>query len=170
MYKRILVTLDGSPLSEEVLPQVERLVAGTYASVTMLRVAELPEQTVAGRVETPTPLVIAGSGPALTTEIKLRLAETRGQAFGRVKDEMKSYLDGKALALRAKGIEVESEERLGDPAEEIIDYARTHDVDLIMMSTHGRSGLGRMFFGSVAGRVLMSGVKPLLLVRPDGLE
>ncbi len=170
MYKRILVTLDGSPLSEAVLPQVERLVAGTDASVTILRVAELPQQTVAGRVATPTPLVIVGSGPAVTTGAKLRLAETRGQAFRRVKDEMKSYLDEKGSALRAKGIEVESTGRLGHPAEEIIDYARTHDVDMIMMSTHGRTGLGKMLFGSVAGRVLLSGVKPVLLVRPDGLE
>ncbi len=170
MYKRILVTLDGSPLSEAVLPQVERLVAGTDASVTVLRVAELPEQTVAGRVETPMPVVIVGSGPALATEAKPRLAETRGQAFRRVKSEMKIYLDDKVRALRAKRIEVESASRLGHPAEEIIDYARTHDVDMIMMSTHGRSGLGRLFLGSVAGRVLLSGVKPVLLVRPDGLE
>ncbi len=170
MYRRILVTLDGSPLSEEVLPQVERLVAGTYTSVTLLRVAELPEQTVAGRLEVPMPMVIVGGGPAIVTGTKLRLAETRGQAFRRVKDEMKSYLGEKARALLAKGIEVESAVRLGHPAEEIIDYARTQHVDLIMMSTHGRSGLGRMIFGSVAGRVLLSGVKPVLLIRPDGLE
>lgn len=170
MYRRILVTLDGSRLSEAVLPQVERLVAGTDASVTMLRVAELPEQTVAGRVQTPTPLVIVGAGPAMTTKTEPQLAETRDQAFRRVKDEVKGYLDEKVRDLRAKGIEADSATRLGHPAEEIIDYAQTHDVDMILMSTHGRSGLGRMFFGSVAGRVLLSGVKPLLLVRPDGLE
>ncbi len=45
MYNRILVTLDGSPLSEAVHPQVERLVTGTDAAVTMLRVAEAPERT-----------------------------------------------------------------------------------------------------------------------------
>ncbi len=170
MYKRILVTLDGSPLSETVLPQVERLVAGTDASVTMLRVAEPPEQTVAGRVETPTPLVIVGSGPALTTKTEPQLAETRGQAIRRVKEEAEAYLNEKARALRAKGVKIDSATRLGHAAEEIIDYARTHDVDMIMISTHGRTGLGKMFFGSVAGRVLLSGVKPILLVRPDGLE
>lgn len=170
MYKRILVTLDGSPLSEAVLPQVERLVAGTDASVTMLRVAEAPEQTVAGRVKTPTPLVIVGSGPALTTKTEPQIAETRGQAIRRVKEEAEAYLNEEARALRAKGIEVDSATRLGHAAEEIIDYARTHDVDMIMMTTHGRTGLGKMFFGSVAGRVLLSGVKPILLVRPDGLK
>ena len=122
------------------------------------------------QLEAPTRLVIVGSGLALATEAKPRLTETRGQAFRRVKDEMKSYLGEKARALLAKGIEVESAVRLGHPADEIIDYARTHEVDLIMMSTHGRTGLGRMIFGSVAGRVLLSGVKPVLLVRPDGLE
>ncbi len=170
MYKRILVTLDGSPHSEAVLPQVERLVAGTYTSVTLLRVAVLPEQTVAGRVETPMPVVIVGSGPAVTTKTEPQLAETRGQAIRRVKKEVEAYLNEKARSLRAEGIEVESAGRLGRAAEEIIDYARTRDVDMIMMSTHGRTGLGKMLFGSVAGRVLLSGVKPVLLVRPDGLE
>ena len=61
MYKRNLVTLDGSPLSEPVHPQVERLVTGTDAAVTMLRVAEPPEQTVAGRVEAPTPLALGAA-------------------------------------------------------------------------------------------------------------
>ncbi len=170
MYKRILVTLDGSPLSEEVLPQVERLVAGTYTSVTLLRVAKLPEQTVARRVQTPMPAVIVGGGPALTTKAEPQLAETRGQAIRRVKEEAEAYLNEKARPLRAKGIEVESAARLGHAAKEIIDYARTHDVDLITMSTHGRSGLGKMLVGSVAGRVLLSGVKPVLLFRPDRME
>jgi nucleotide-binding universal stress UspA family protein len=149
---------------------VERFVAGTYTSVTVLRVAELPEQTVAGRVETPMPIAIVGSGPAVTTKTEPQLAETRGQAIRRVKKEVEAYLNETARSLRAEGIEVESAARLGHAAEEIIDYARTHDVDMIMMSTHGRTGLGKMFFGSVAGRVLLSGVKPVLLVRPDGLE
>ena len=70
MYRRTLVTLDGSPLSEGVLPQVERLVAGTYTSVTLLRVAEQPEQTAAGRLEAPTPPVIVGSGPAISAATK----------------------------------------------------------------------------------------------------
>ncbi len=170
MYKRILVTLDGSPLSEEVLPQAERLVAGTYTSVTLLRVAELPEQTVARRVPTPMPAVIVGSGSALATKTEPHLVETRDQAIMRVNEEVEAYLNEKAHPLRAKGIEIESARRLGHPAKEIIHYAQTHDVDLIMMSTHGRSGLGRMFLGSVAGRVLMSGVKPVLLIRPAGLE
>ena len=170
MYRRVLVNLDGSPLSEAVLPQVEQLVTGTDTSVTLLRVAELPEQTVAGRVEPPMPLVVTGSGPAVITRPELRLVETRGQAFMRVKDEVKGYLEEKAHALRAEGIEVETVSRLGPPAESIIDYAATHDVDLIMMSTHGRTGLGRMLFGSVAASVLKSGVRPVLLVRPGGLE
>lgn len=173
MYGRILVTLDGSPLSEAVLPQVEQLVTGTDTSVTLLRVAELPEQTVRGKVEAPPPLVVVGGGTAVITEIaepELRLVETRGQAFERVKEEIKGYLSEKAHALRNKGVEVDSESRLGPPAESIIDYAATHEVDLIMMSTHGRTGLGRMLFGSVAASVLKSGVKPVLLVRPGGLE
>ncbi len=123
MFRRVLVTLDGSPLSEAVLPHVAQLVSGTDTSVTLLGVVE-----------------------------------TRGQAFMRAKDEVKGYLEEKAHSLRAKGIEVETVSRLGPPAESIIDYAATHDVDFIMMSTHGRTGLGRIIFGSVAGSVLKSGI------------
>jgi nucleotide-binding universal stress UspA family protein len=57
-----------------------------------------------------------------------------------------------------------------DVAAEIVDYAEVNDVDLIAMSTHGRSGVGRWVFGSVAGRVLRGTTKPILLVRPSGAQ
>jgi nucleotide-binding universal stress UspA family protein len=53
-----------------------------------------------------------------------------------------------------------------DAAAEIVDYAEVNDVDLIAMSTHGRTGVGRWVFGSVASRVLRGTTKPILLVRP----
>jgi nucleotide-binding universal stress UspA family protein len=166
MYRRILVTLDGSKLSEAVLPLLEQFVTGTDASVTILRVAELPEHTTVGASKAPESLASVGAGPGTISGPVRRLVETRGQAVGRVRDEVEGYLEEKARALRAKGIEVESANRLGHPAEEIIDYATSHEVDVIMMSTHGRSGLGQVLFGSIARRVLSSGVKPVLLVRP----
>jgi nucleotide-binding universal stress UspA family protein len=66
-------------------------------------------------------------------------------------------------------VDVDTEVAMGDPVEEILRAARTSGVDLLVMATHGRTGLGRVMFGSVASRVVSSGVKPVLLVRPATL-
>jgi nucleotide-binding universal stress UspA family protein len=59
--------------------------------------------------------------------------------------------------------------QFGNPAERIVSYARRPEIDLIVMATHGRTGLRTVIFGSVAGRVLFSGARPVLLVRPGKL-
>jgi len=170
MYKRILVTLDGSPSSEAVLPQVERLVAGTDARITLLTVAEYPEPIVDQAPEPEQTLVlVATKAPTVRAGPQpVRYAETVDQAYERVKEEMERYLEQKAHPLRAKGMAVETVVRFGDPALVILEYARTHD--LIMMASHGRTGLARLIFGSVAGRILERGLKPVLVVRPDNLK
>ena len=113
-------------------------------------------------------LPAALTGSATTAGAEPRLVETVSQAAERVKRELERYLEERGRALQAKGMRVDSVVRFGDPAEEIIACARTHKVDLIMMATHGRTGLSQVIFGSVAGRVLTSGVKPMLVVRPNG--
>jgi nucleotide-binding universal stress UspA family protein len=55
---------------------------------------------------------------------------------------------------------------LGKPADAIVEYVSKNPVNLIVMSTHGRSGLGRWVFGSVAERVLLGVTSPILLIRP----
>ena len=167
MYKRILVTLDGSPLSEAVLPQVEQL-DGASVRVTLLTVAEPPQATAAP----PHPLVVAGAAaPGGTATVPpARTAETRDQAIQRARAELAAYLEEKAGPLRSKGIRVETEVRFGEAVEEILASSREHEVDLIIMATHGRSGLAQAVFGSVASRVLGSGVRPVLLVRPGSLS
>jgi nucleotide-binding universal stress UspA family protein len=80
------------------------------------------------------------------------------------------YLEGKAVELRAKGADVKVAVVFGEPVEEILAAAREKDVDLIMMATHGRSALARVIFGSVASRVVGSGVRPVLMVRPRELK
>lgn len=177
MYKKVLVTLDGSELSEAVLPQVERLVAGTDAQVTLLRAMALP--TASGERVVESVLEVAGSPsvrlglgqPSLMGEPALKDGETLDQAMERIEHEMEAYLEERAQRLRAKGVKVETVVQFGDdPAGTILDYARSQDFDLIMMASHGRTGLARLVLGSVAGRILKSGVKPVLVVRPDKLE
>ncbi|GAB4271608.1 MAG: universal stress protein [Deferrisomatales bacterium] len=135
MYKKILVPLDGSPLAEGVLPQVEYLAKLTGAEVCVLRVV---------RVHT-----FPGVDP---TEAEYAL-----------KEQAESYLAGVAGRLRDKGLEVSVHLRFGHEAEEILDQAR--DADLVAMSTHGRTGLGRWAMGGVAERVLRHCPVPVLLCR-----
>ena len=82
------------------------------------------------------------------------------------KEKAEEYLVGIEKQLRDKGLKVESEILEGKPADKIVDYVSKNPFNLIAMTTHGRSGLSRWAFGSVADRVLHIASSPLLLVRP----
>ena len=172
MYSGVLVTLDGSPLSEAVLPVVTDLVAGTKAVVTLLTVGEVPSATIEEPLETVQPLIFVSlSAPAARfASAAPRYAETKTQAIERREEELAAYLEQKAKPLRKLGVEVRTIVQFGNPAERIVSYARSPEIDLIAMATHGRTGLRTVIFGSVAGRVLYSGVRPVLLVRPGKLD
>ena len=165
MYKRILVTLDGSQLSEQVLPHVKHLIAGAETSITLLTVAAAPRESAEARVRTKLPPAMV-AGHVESKETEPRFVERRGQAVVRVRDELDHYLEEAVAGLPLQGVTVEKAVRIGDAAEEIIKYAREQSVDLIMMATHGRTGLSRAISGSVADRVT-SGAAPILLVRPE---
>ena len=70
--------------------------------------------------------------------------------------------------LNKDGVAAETAVVSGKPAEAILDYAKQNQVELIIMSTHGRSGVGRWAFGSVADRILRYSVAPVLLIPPAG--
>lgn len=164
MYRRILATLDGSELAEAILPEVGRLAGATGAAVILLKVAEAPH-AMAGR---PRPSVVAGV-PEHAVVIQRRPArtyESKQQAIDRIGDELGGYLGENAQTLRDRGIKVETRLAFGEPVEQILAVAKDEDVDLIMMATHGRTGLAQIVFGSVASRIVHSGLVPVLLVRP----
>jgi nucleotide-binding universal stress UspA family protein len=142
MYKRALVPLDGSALAEGIIPFLLKIAGPLDMSLVLLRVLE--------------PLVPAvgdGMRPNLIVD-----AETRTR-------EAEEYLATQAAALRARGVDVAWEVRPGRPDEEIVEAARKAGADLIAMSTHGRSGLGRLLFGSVAEQVLRHAEVPVFLMR-----
>lgn len=82
-------------------------------------------------------------------------------------DEAANYLENIATTLKQKGIAVKVEVLSGKPAEEILKYSQRSGVDLIIMSTHGRSGVSRWVFGSVADKVIRQTEIPVL-IRPAG--
>jgi nucleotide-binding universal stress UspA family protein len=169
MFRRVLVTLDGSSFSEAVLPEAVRLLRGTDAEVHLLTVAEAPRATAARPEGEPLTVGVPAPGGV----VRMRAAptvETKAQAIGRITDELREFLIAQAVPLERVSIRYHTAVRFGGPAEEILRYAEKGNVDLIMMATHGHTGLARLVFGSVASRVVASGVRPVLLVRPDGLK
>jgi nucleotide-binding universal stress UspA family protein len=147
MYKTILVPLDGSKRAEAILRYVEELAQCYQAKVILLQVIE-PEPPVVG------PDLIY---PGLNHEELER----------RVK-EAKAYLAARQGEFRGKGIEVKTWVAHGPIVAEIINTAAREGADLIAMASHGRTGLARVFYGSVAAGVLHRVDRPLLLVRAEG--
>ncbi|MEO8289262.1 MAG: universal stress protein [Chloroflexota bacterium] len=147
MTKKIMVPLDGSKLAEMALPHAVAMAQANLYGITLVRVVPQPA------ISNSTAWVFA---PA--TDV------WEGWA-----DEVKAeanYLEKVAVGLRAKGVDVNIKMLEDDPASALVGYAERHpDVALIVMSTHGRSGLSRWLFGSVAERVLHTSPVPLLLIR-----
>lgn len=166
MYKRILVTLDRSELSEAVLPEVQRLLEGSPAEVTLLAVGEPPQATRRRRAGPSQPTPLGTTGDGVLEPAPPRYAETRDQAVQRSEHELLEYLRSLSASVRETGSSVNMVARLGEPEREIIDFAREGGFDLIAMATHGRSGLSELVQGSIAEAVVRSGVAPVLLVRP----
>ena len=141
--RRILVPLDGSSMAEQILPTVISVAQAMSGELILLRV---PVAHVSGW--------IVGEWYLLAQDV-LDAAEEDAQA----------YLSSVASRLEEQGLDVAMATSIGPVASCIVEYAETHQVDLIAMCTHGRTGLARWALGSVADRVLRAGGKPILLVR-----
>jgi nucleotide-binding universal stress UspA family protein len=147
-FKTIFVPLDGSGLAEKVLPHVAALAKKLRAEVHLLRVYSLPANAY-----------VVADGVITQGAQQYREELQKSAAM---------YLEGKCQTLRAGGLEnVVTTTIMGDPALEIIDIARKSRNNLIAMSTHGRSGVGRWLLGSVAEKVVQYSGDPVLLVRPS---
>lgn len=150
---RILVPMDGSRLSELVLPDVERLAKqwGTgLVEVVLTRVCEPP--TISSDYPEAMPLSWEDHVEKETVMCKL---------------EAGPYLAGVEKRLKNSGLRVRSEVLVGKPAEEISSYANDNKFSLITMVIHGRSGISRWAYGSVAEKVMLSASIPVFLVRPQ---
>ena len=178
MYKHILVPLDGSTLAEAVLPFVELLAKAGSAKVTLVTVGEHPADNMPPEPQgLPSSLeggAHPGEGYRDQTEYRVGLqAESEllqrrpylDQIVERIISYGKVYLNHVARRLQSKGVETEVDVLLGRPASQIADYAQEHSVDLVAMSTHGRGGLARWLYGSVANELRNSLQQPFLLIR-----
>lgn len=141
MFKRALVPLDGSMVAEGIVPFVVEIAGPLGLDVTLLRVVA------------PMPPLVAEAGPVVVGDVE------------KLRAEAEKYLVPFATELRAKGVRATIEARCGEPVAEILAAAREANADLIIMTTHGRTGFGRLLFGSVAEAVLRQADVPVFLMR-----
>jgi nucleotide-binding universal stress UspA family protein len=85
-------------------------------------------------------------------------------------EEAKSYLHARSASCAPASVTIKSEVRIGSPAEVILEYVETYGTDLIVMATHGRTGLKRWVYGSVTAKVLRSVNCSMLVIRPTDAE
>lgn len=142
MYKRAIVPLDGSMVAEGIIPFILEIAGPLDMEVVLLRVV----------VPIP-PSVIEGSRHVEVEDVEKR------------RQEAEEYLRPIVSDLRTKGVRVTTQVRRGEPTAEILAGAKEAGADLIAMTTHGRSGLGRLLFGSVAEAVLRHSEIPVFLMR-----
>lgn len=148
--RRILVPLDGSERAERALPLAISVARATQASVTLARVIQTS----------------AWGGPRLGDLIAPQVITEILEDEAR---EARRYLDGVAERLRARQIAtVSTVIEHGEPGAALLETERAAGTDLVVMATHGRTGLGRAAVGSVADHILRKGMAPVLLVRAAG--
>jgi len=148
-----LVPLDGSELAESVIPHVETLAnqwGPQLVDVVLLRVCE--------------PIVVPSDYPPTAA---LTWKEHEEREIARPKTLCEEYLAGVQKRLESLGLRARSVVLQGKPADEITEYCRSNPVNLVVMSTHGRSGISRWAYGSVADRVLAGICSPVFLIRPQ---
>jgi nucleotide-binding universal stress UspA family protein len=145
MFQRILVALDGSEVSEAVLPHVVALAKANRSKVQVLQVVDLMGLTLAD-------------------------AENGGAPSGvlsQLQEGASAYVASIAARLKAQGLDADGLTAAGGVATSILRAATRFKADLIAMGTHGRTGAGRWVMGSVADRVLHRAKVPLLLIHPS---
>ncbi len=145
-YKKILVPLDGSGWAQRAVPHALEIARGGAAELILLHVFRAPAHE-------------------FTDQLALAHQDQQAQ---QTRDNIKKYLVGLRSELREENARVRTHyvEGVG-VAELICDYVQSEGIDLIVMSTHGRTGLARMLFGSVAREVMECVEVPVLLVQPD---
>jgi len=160
MYTKILVPLDGSKLAECVIEHVSSVAKGCQVQEVIL-------------------FHVMKSLPVLTRPSSMGSIDVSHDTPGRsetdyryerekMESEAREFLAEIAESLKKEGMTVSIDVSRGDPAEEIMTYAKLKKADLIIMSTHGRSGVSRWAFGSVADRVVRHSVIPVLIAVPKG--
>ena len=154
MYRKIMVPLDGSELAECVLPHVEGFLTGSRVeTIIFLRVIEPTHYSWGSRTASPQDY------ESMIKNVKMMEEEEKSSAAMYLKEVISRVKQG--------GIKFKTDVLVGKVAESLVDYVDANEIDLILIATHGRSGISRWVRGSIADRVLRSSRAPVLMVRAD---
>ena len=149
-FAHVVVPLDGSVLAEQALPVAAELARRSGATLDLVRVAETYRDELP---DMPPSVLISPSYRSIVEQ------------FAELEREAGAYLDEAANRLAGEDVAATTEVLSGDPARLLLSYADRAHPDLIVMTSHGRGGLARWFFGSVADKLLTASRVPLLVVR-----
>ena len=154
MYKNILVPLDGSEVAEVVLSNAQGLAKALGAHVSLVRVVDVSAIT---RSIVPA----TGEMGVITGEIQDMIDE----AIAAELKDAEDYLNGAAKKLQAAGIAASAQIRQGAAGDELLEAINEEGIDLACIATHGRSGISRTIFGSVADQLIRESGKPVLVIK-----
>ena len=146
-FKKILCPTDFSEPSYQALDAAQELAASFSSSLLVIHVAAMVQ-----------PLTFAGSTPAAFNVDRYQQE---------LVENSKVFLDNLIAEKIPEGVDVKPLVRLGNPAHEIAETAEKEGVDLIVIATHGRTGLERIIYGSVAERVLRFASCPIMVIHAD---
>ena len=147
MYNTILVPLDGSKRAEAILSHVEEMAKKLGAKIILLTSLEQK-------------LLYPG-------DLEISAMMQKDDDMVQQTLTAKAYLNEVQTKLEQQGIQVSTTIMQGPPVEAILAVAAKENVDMIAIASHGRSGLGRVFYGSVAAGILQRVDRPLLVIRAD---
>ena len=156
MFRRVLVPLDGSRFASRALRYAAEVAQRFSAEVILIHVVK-PATAV---IDAATPIGVSAAASEIAVQVALE-ADKRNAARAR------RYLSGKVRAMRSRHIRSSYRVLTGDIAHSIIEFGEKENIDLVVMTTHGKTGLKRAVMGSVADVVIRESGKPVLVIRPQ---
>ena len=151
MFNKIMVPLDGSELAECVIPYVEDFIdQGEVELVVFVRVVK------------------RFINPSSFDDSLTYIPEDWSKLETERKFSAENYLKKVVSQLKQNGVKFKTEVLVGRIGDSLIDYIKANDFDLIIIATHGRSGLSRWVIGSVADKILSASHIPVLMIRAPG--
>ncbi|MGL4609218.1 MAG: universal stress protein [Trueperaceae bacterium] len=167
---KALIPIDGSDFSQSVFEDVKKLLSPRNYSLTLLEVAPIPEELEEVQQGVPATWAAQVGYDKVSGEMRRALEPDRSAFVDRVwkdnEEKILATMQGAKTRLERAGFKVETAVRFGEAAQEISDFVDYEHIDIVVMATHGRSGLSRVVMGSVAEKVLRALHIPVMMVRP----
>ena len=179
--QKILIPLDTTDFSKQILPEVQRLHPPERTEIVLFQVGEHQDAVTKKVVSEPETLpaapIVGGTVPVTVTDHAKADEQLNEDGVKELTEPEDSYrqlmlrdLEREAQQFKQAGYKVSKQVRVGDPAEQIAQFAKAEDVDLVAMSTHNRSGLKKLLFGNTADQLIDELPMPVLLIQPQNAQ